>query len=216
MDVASRGRKRRSTAVRVRQMRWPTRTTPISTSAGVFDRLKRARAASERMQATPRDAGSRARVTTARRCSALAASADPLSRAIASSFFPGRSGNLIIIPKPNWIFGTDDKAIIPGNSTTHGSGYPYDTDVPLILFGAGISPGDTTRRRSPRRHRAHAREVGRRGAAVGDGPIPGRGPQEMTARQAVCARAAAAALAATTGAMSSARRCAPRGADGGR
>ena len=72
---------------------------------------------------------------------ALATSDDPLSRAVAGSFFPTRSGDLLIIPKPNWIFVSDDKAIVPGNSTTHGSGYAYDTDVPLILFGAGITPG---------------------------------------------------------------------------
>jgi predicted AlkP superfamily pyrophosphatase or phosphodiesterase len=72
---------------------------------------------------------------------ALATSDDPIARAVAAGFFPARSGDLIIIPKPNWIFVSDDKAIIPGNATTHGSGYAYDTQVPLILLGAGIVPG---------------------------------------------------------------------------
>jgi Type I phosphodiesterase / nucleotide pyrophosphatase len=71
----------------------------------------------------------------------LATSDDPLARAVAAGFFPERSGDLIILPKPNWIFVSDDKTIIPGNATTHGSGYPYDTRVPLILLGAGIKPG---------------------------------------------------------------------------
>jgi predicted AlkP superfamily pyrophosphatase or phosphodiesterase len=71
----------------------------------------------------------------------LAKSEDPLARAVAAGFFPGRSGDLIILPKRNWIFVSDDKTIIPGNATTHGSGYPYDTQVPLILTGAGIKPG---------------------------------------------------------------------------
>jgi hypothetical protein len=60
---------------------------------------------------------------------------------VAAGFFPARSGDLLIIPKPNWIFVSDDKTAIPGNATTHGSGYPYDTQVPMILLGAGIAPG---------------------------------------------------------------------------
>ena len=43
--------------------------------------------------------------------------------------------------KPNWIFVSDDKAVIPGNATTHGSSYPYDERVPMVLFGAGVKPG---------------------------------------------------------------------------
>ena len=72
---------------------------------------------------------------------ALATSDDPLARATAAGFFPARSGDLIIVPKQNWIFVSDDKAIIPGNATTHGTGYAYDTQVPLILMGAGITAG---------------------------------------------------------------------------
>jgi len=72
---------------------------------------------------------------------ALAANDDPLARAVAAGFFPARSGHLIIVPKPNWIFVSDDKTIVPGSATTHGSGYDYDTQVPLILLGAGIAPG---------------------------------------------------------------------------
>jgi hypothetical protein len=71
----------------------------------------------------------------------LATSEDPIARATAAGFFPARSGDLIIVPKPNWIFVSDDKGIIPGNSTTHGTGYAYDTQVPLILLGAGITAG---------------------------------------------------------------------------
>lgn len=65
----------------------------------------------------------------------------PLARAAAASFFPSRSGDLIVIPKPNWIYVSDDKSVIPGNATTHGSPYDYDTEVPLILFGGRIKAG---------------------------------------------------------------------------
>ena len=71
----------------------------------------------------------------------LAASDDELARAVAAGFYPARSGDLLVIPKPNWIFVSDDKTIVPGNATTHGSGYPYDVRVPLVFLGAGIAPG---------------------------------------------------------------------------
>jgi predicted AlkP superfamily pyrophosphatase or phosphodiesterase len=76
-----------------------------------------------------------ARVLTADDVSSEAArtSKDPQIRATALSYFPGRSGDLIVIPKENWIMG----AIV----TTHGTLNPYDQQVPIILFGAGIRPG---------------------------------------------------------------------------
>jgi predicted AlkP superfamily pyrophosphatase or phosphodiesterase len=76
----------------------------------------------------------------------LAASAgnalgDPVAAAAAKSYFPGRSGDLLITLKPNWIFVSDDKSLIPGSATTHGSPYAYDRDVPLVLMGAGVKSG---------------------------------------------------------------------------
>ena len=89
------------------------------------------------------------RVYDRREVPGLATSADPLARAVAAGFFPDRSGDLIVIPKRNWIFVSDDKTIVPGNATTHGSGYPYDVEVPLILLGAGIAPGRYDQSASP-------------------------------------------------------------------
>jgi hypothetical protein len=51
------------------------------------------------------------------------------------SFYPGRSGNLFYQLKPYHIPETQP------TGTTHGSSWPYDTDVPLLWFGAGIVPG---------------------------------------------------------------------------
>jgi predicted AlkP superfamily pyrophosphatase or phosphodiesterase len=69
------------------------------------------------------------------------ANEDAATQAARRSYFPGRSGDLLIIPKPNWIFVSDDKTIIPGNATTHGTNNDYDQRVPLILFGGGIAKG---------------------------------------------------------------------------
>ncbi len=58
---------------------------------------------------------------------------DPLTRLVAASYYPGRSGEVVIVPKPywyTWIRGAD-----------HGTGYGYDTRVPIILMGPGITGG---------------------------------------------------------------------------
>jgi predicted AlkP superfamily pyrophosphatase or phosphodiesterase len=57
-------------------------------------------------------------------------STDPLKRAAALNYYPGRSGDLIIVPKENWILST--------SATTHGTLYPYDQHVPVILYGPGV------------------------------------------------------------------------------
>ena len=45
----------------------------------------------------------------------------------------GRSGDLIVLPRPYWQNST--------SGTTHGTGYGYDQRVPLVLFGARVKPG---------------------------------------------------------------------------
>jgi arylsulfatase A-like enzyme len=62
-------------------------------------------------------------------------------RAAASSYLPGRSGDLVVIPRKHWI-ATDA-------ATTHGTAYDYDQRVPLLLFGAGIRPGRHSERVTP-------------------------------------------------------------------
>lgn len=51
------------------------------------------------------------------------------------SFYPGRSGNVFYQLLPYWIPETQPVG------TTHGSPWDYDTEVPLLWFGAGIVPG---------------------------------------------------------------------------
>jgi predicted AlkP superfamily pyrophosphatase or phosphodiesterase len=70
------------------------------------------------------------------------ASTDPVLRAAALSYYPGRSGDLIIAPKENWLLGTTA-------ATTHGTQQPYDQRVPGILFGAGVRAGHYTQTASP-------------------------------------------------------------------
>jgi predicted AlkP superfamily pyrophosphatase or phosphodiesterase len=61
-------------------------------------------------------------------------SSDSLERAAALGYFPGESGDVQIVLKPNWI-NTDSSA------ATHGSLHAYDQRVPVIFYGDPIQRG---------------------------------------------------------------------------
>lgn len=69
------------------------------------------------------------------------ASDDALTRAAAASYFHGRSGDLITIPKPYWI--------LASAGATHGTAHAYDQRVPVLLAGAGIRAGEYMSAASP-------------------------------------------------------------------
>jgi predicted AlkP superfamily pyrophosphatase or phosphodiesterase len=58
----------------------------------------------------------------------------PIAMSVANGYFQGRSGNLIVVPRPFFIVGS---SLV----TSHGTPYSYDTHVPVILYGPGILPG---------------------------------------------------------------------------
>ena len=58
-----------------------------------------------------------------------------VTRAVTQGFYAPRNGNLIVVLQPFFMF-TEG----PTN-TTHGSPYSYDTHVPVLFLGAGITPG---------------------------------------------------------------------------
>ena len=102
---------------------------------GVYDRLKADAATLGAIKKVVGSLSGIARVLTSDEVSATAArtSKDAFVRAAALSYFPGRSGDLLIIPRENWI--------VVAAGTTHGSPYDYDQRVPVILYGAGIRSG---------------------------------------------------------------------------
>jgi Type I phosphodiesterase / nucleotide pyrophosphatase len=61
-------------------------------------------------------------------------SPDPVRRAAALSYHKDRSGDLIIVPRDQWLFSS---AV-----TTHGTNRWYDQHVPVIVFGASIDAGE--------------------------------------------------------------------------
>jgi len=58
---------------------------------------------------------------------------------IKNGYHPDRSGDIVFILEPQTI-------IYGEKGTTHGSGYNYDTHVPLIFYGKGIKKGETKSR----------------------------------------------------------------------
>lgn len=69
------------------------------------------------------------------------AAKNPLAKAASLSEFPGRGGDLVVLTKPYWFFDHRGKSGAWGAGTTHGSPYPYDQQVPILLMGPGIRAG---------------------------------------------------------------------------
>jgi arylsulfatase A-like enzyme len=67
---------------------------------------------------------------------------DPIERRALHGFYPSRSGDLVLIPEPY-------KYLAETITATHGSPYSYDTNVPTIIMGAGITPGKYYEAASP-------------------------------------------------------------------
>ena len=61
---------------------------------------------------------------------------EPIRQMSSNSYFPSRSGDIQIIPKPNYFDGQK-------TGTTHGCWNPYDAHIPLLWYGKGISAGRT-------------------------------------------------------------------------
>jgi arylsulfatase A-like enzyme len=60
-----------------------------------------------------------------------------LVRQVRASLDPERGGDVLVVPA----FGAIPEGPAPGRGTTHGSPWPYDTHVPVWMWGAGVSPG---------------------------------------------------------------------------
>lgn len=76
---------------------------------------------------------------------------NPLKDAVDLGYFAGRSGDLLIVPKPYWPMGffQGGDAAKRGYGTTHGTPYYYDQRVPILLMGWGIQPGQYLREVTP-------------------------------------------------------------------
>jgi predicted AlkP superfamily pyrophosphatase or phosphodiesterase len=111
-------------------------------SPGVYDRLKADVAA---MKAVVEAAMVQPGVAEVYRAEDLAdrpATQSPLRRAMAASYFAGRSGDLFIVPKAYWLMDSTPLGKARDYGTGHGTPWNYDQHVPLLLMGYGIQPGE--------------------------------------------------------------------------
>lgn len=115
----------------------------------VYDKLRQDHAA---MQAVIDAALSQPGVAAVYRAEELAdrpATQSPVHRAEALSYFPGRSGDLFIVPKPYWLMDSTPPGKSRSYGTGHGTPYNYDQHVPVLLMGYGIQPGEYFRPVTP-------------------------------------------------------------------
>jgi len=81
----------------------------------------------------------------------------------ARGYFPGRSGQVFVVPKQGWFVTSRD----PLYSFMHGSPWEYDTHIPLLLYGAPfVKPGQYN---GPAKQQDVAPTVG---ALIGASPLP--------------------------------------------
>jgi predicted AlkP superfamily pyrophosphatase or phosphodiesterase len=108
---------------------------------GVVERLAKVPGALDRVAAAVAEVPGIQRVFKADDIRDAARTSDALQRAAALSYVPGRSGDLILAPKPGWEF--------IGAGATHGTANPDDQRVPILLMGAGIKRGQFKQAATP-------------------------------------------------------------------
>ena len=102
---------------------------------GVLDRVRANASAVQGVEAAVLGVRGVAKMYWASDVASATATADPLLVGLRRSYYPGRSGDLVVIFERNWTGAT---------GANHGSPQDYDTRVPLAFLGAGIAPGQHT------------------------------------------------------------------------
>lgn len=109
---------------------------------GVYEKLKHDLAAMQAVMAAARSQPGVAAIYSAEDLADRPATQSPIRNAEADSYFPGRSGDLFIVPKPYWLVDGLRSPANRGYGTGHGTPYNYDQHVPILLMGFGIKPGE--------------------------------------------------------------------------
>jgi predicted AlkP superfamily pyrophosphatase or phosphodiesterase len=110
-------------------------------ATGVYERLQADSNAMNAILEAIRTAPGVAAVYRAEEVAGRPATQSPTLRAFANSYFPGRSGDLFILPKPYWLMDGTPAGKQRSYGTGHGVPYNYDQHVPVLLMGFGIQPG---------------------------------------------------------------------------
>ena len=101
---------------------------------GMYDRLLANPAVLKAVMKQLGDQPGIARVFRREELRDAAGSSDRLRRAAALSYVPQRSGDLVLALAPGWTFAP--------TGTSHGTANPYDQQIPMILMGPRVRPGE--------------------------------------------------------------------------
>ncbi len=74
---------------------------------------------------------------------------DRIGQMVRLSFDPERSGDVAVVTKPYHLIGEVISGKVDNYRTTHGSPHPYDTHVPLLVYGPGVRAGARDERVTP-------------------------------------------------------------------
>jgi len=111
-------------------------------SPGIYDKLKNDAATLNAVLEAIRSVPGVAEVYRAEELVDRPATKSPIRTAEAASYFPGRSGDLLVVPKPYWLISQSPSGKPREYGTGHGTPYYYDQHVPILLMGWGIQPGE--------------------------------------------------------------------------
>lgn len=111
-------------------------------SPGTYDKLKTDTAAMKAVLDAIKSVPGVADVYRAEELADRPSTQSPLRMAEANSYFPGRSGDLLIVPKPYWLGVSSPSGKSRDYGTGHGTPYYYDQRVPILLMGWGIQRGE--------------------------------------------------------------------------
>ncbi len=109
---------------------------------GIYDKLKSQPVALGSVMSAIRGVAGVADVFRAEELTDRPATNNPIHAAESNSFFPGRSGDLVIVPKPYWLGVSSPSGKSRDSGTGHGTPYYYDQRVPILLMGWGIQKGE--------------------------------------------------------------------------
>jgi predicted AlkP superfamily pyrophosphatase or phosphodiesterase len=104
---------------------------------GVFERLKTDAAAFEEVAAALESVPGVERVLSSDALAAPDSDPDRHVRAALAGYLAGRSGDLFLVARRNWIFELRSE----NDATNHGTSHEYDRRVPLVLRGHRFRPG---------------------------------------------------------------------------
>jgi len=118
-----------------------TRGSDVYFAPGVYDKLRQDPVAFNSVRDAVLAQPGVAAVYRAEELRDRPARESPAQRAMAYSYFPGRSGDLFILPKPYWLMDGTPLGTRRSYGAGHGEPYNYNQHVPVLLMGFGIQPG---------------------------------------------------------------------------